>query len=196
MEVSITVASGGNPIFHLLFPRLVNPDTTTHHVLTATREFLDQAERAAAYAVPTNVEEGIAVHTIMVRSLRQLIAATRWEAAEIGNYGELLTVIGNYEDRMAALETQLANQRRTSDRLALLAVGESPPKTESIPDPIPFGGTRTAHRPFLNQLRNKIQGNPTKFPDAQHDMRYAFGFLKGAAYDGMEPHIQDHGIAF
>ena len=50
-------------------------------------------------------------------------------------------------------------------------------------------------RPFLSQLRNKLQGNATKFPDAQHEMRYAFGFLKGAAYV-TEPHFQDYGIAF
>ena len=109
----ITVASGGNP------------DTTAQHVLTATQEFLDQAQRAAALAAPTTVAEGVTVDTIMVRALGQLTAATRWGVAEIGNYGELLTTVNNYEARVATLETQLANQRRISDRLALLG-GDAP----------------------------------------------------------------------
>jgi len=183
--MEITVASGASP------------DTTTRYVLTASREFLETAERATSIAVPTTVDQGRTSHNLMVAALRELTAASRWEVAEIGNYGELLTIIGNYETRVATLETQLANQRRISDRLSLLGGdGHAGSKPESIPDPIPFDGTRTALRPFLNQLRNKIQGNATKFPDAQHEMRYAFGFLKGAAYDVMEPHMQDHGMAF
>ena len=65
-----------------------------------------------------------------------------------------------------------------------------------IPDPDDFDGTRANLRPFLTKLRLKIAGNATRFPNVQHQLRYAFGFLKGDAYATIEPHLVNDRLNF
>jgi len=103
-----------------------------------------------------------------------------------------------YAARVTRLEGDLTRERAISARLATLeGPGHAPePKPEDIPDPDDFDGTRANLRPFLMKLRLKIAGNATRFPNVQHQLRYAFGFLKGDAYATIEPHLVNDRLNF
>ena len=96
---------------------------------------------------------------------------------------DLTDNISAYVTRIERLEADLTRERAISARLATL----KGPKPEDIPAPDSFDGNRANLRPFVTKLRMKIAGNATKFPDIQHQLRYAFGFLKGDAYATIEP---------
>ena len=56
-----------------------------------------------------------------------------------------------------------------------------PTKSERLPDPEKFTGKRNELRPFLAQLRNKLEGNSDKYPSDQERLRYALSRLSGDA---------------
>jgi len=122
--------------------------------------------------------------------------ATAWDASE-STYEDLVAEITAYQARTIELERQLTEQRMISARLAQLeGSGNAHTKPADIPDPDTFDGTREKLRPFITKLRLKIAGNTNKFPDIQHQLRYAFSFLRGPAYDTMEPHLFENRINF
>jgi hypothetical protein len=115
-----------------------------------------------------------------------------------GTYEDLVGDNAAYAARVTRLEDDLTRERAISARLATL---EGPghghePKPEDIPDPDNFDGTRANLRPFLTKLRLKIAGNAARFPNVQHQLRYAFGFLKGDAYAAIEPHLANDRLNF
>jgi hypothetical protein len=123
-------------------------------------------------------------------------SATAWDASE-ATYEDLVSEVTAYQARTAELERQLTEQRMISTRLAELGgSGNTHTKPADIPDPDTFDGTREKLRPFITKLRLKIAGNTNKFPDVQHQLRYAFSFLRGPAYDTMEPHLLENKINF
>ena len=54
-------------------------------------------------------------------------------------------------------------------------------KSERLPDPEKFTGKRNELRPFLAQLRNKLEGNSDRYPSDQERLRYALSRLSGDA---------------
>ena len=56
-----------------------------------------------------------------------------------------------------------------------------PTKSERLPDPEKFTGKRNELRPFLAQLRNKLEGNSDRYPSDQERLRYALSRLSGDA---------------
>jgi hypothetical protein len=123
-------------------------------------------------------------------------SATAWDASE-ATYEDLVSEVTAYQARTTELERQLTEQRMISTRLAELGgSGNAHTKPADIPDPDTFDGTREKLRPFITKLRLKIAGNTNKFPDVQHQLRYAFSFLRGPAYDTMEPHLLENKINF
>ena len=85
-----------------------------------------------------------------------------------------------YIDRIERLDADLTCECAISARLATRC------KLEDIPASVTFDGTRANLRPF----------NASKFPDIQHQLRYAFGFLKGDAYATIEPHLANDRLNF
>src|SRR5438046_9323547 len=66
----------------------------------------------------------------------------------------------------------------TSSTLSTLPqVPSAPPaqpiKSERLPDPEKFTGKRNELRPFLAQLKNKLEGNADRYPSDQERLRYA-----------------------
>jgi retrotransposon gag protein len=56
-----------------------------------------------------------------------------------------------------------------------------PSKSERLPDPEKFTGKRNELRPFLAQLRNKLEGNADRYPSDRERLRYALSRLAGDA---------------
>src|SRR5271156_252152 len=56
-----------------------------------------------------------------------------------------------------------------------------PTKSERLPDPEKFTGKRNELRPFLAQLRNKLEGNADRYPSDRERLRYALSRLAGDA---------------
>ena len=54
-------------------------------------------------------------------------------------------------------------------------------RAEKIADPKEFDGTREKLKVFKDQLILKTSGNPARFPNTQHKLRYAYQFLTGKA---------------
>ena len=92
--------------------------------------------------------------------------------------------------RMDDVEEQLAAARRVSDRLATL---EGPPRsrTEKVPDPPTFDGSREKLEGFVAQLRIKLFTDPTRFPTPALRMGYTFNRLEGRAQAQILPFVQD-----
>src|SRR6266699_1001545 len=69
---------------------------------------------------------------------------------------------------------------------------KSPPRkrAEKIADPDRFDGTREKLKVFKDQLILKTSGNPMRFPNIQHKLRYAYQFLTGKAQRTMRIHIR------
>ena len=69
----------------------------------------------------------------------------------------------------------------TATRLTTLeGPGQARVNPADIPDPDTFDRKRGDLRGFA---RLKVEGNADEFPDDQNQLRYAFGFLTGAAYN-------------
>jgi hypothetical protein len=60
-------------------------------------------------------------------------------------------------------------------------------KSERLPDPEKFTGKRNELRPFLAQLRNKLEGNADRYPSERDRLRYALSRLAGDAAITVEP---------
>jgi len=88
------------------------------------------------------------------------------------------------------VEEQLAAARWVSDRLATL---EGPPRsrTERVPDPPTFDGSREKLEGFVAQLRIKLFSDPTRFPTPALRMGYTFNRLEGRAQAQILPFVQN-----
>lgn len=62
-----------------------------------------------------------------------------------------------------------------------------PTKSERLPDPEKFTGKRNELRPFLAQLKNKLEGNADRYPTEQERLRYALSRVAGDAAITIEP---------
>src|SRR6266705_3628015 len=87
------------------------------------------------------------------------------------------------------LQQRLADAELIMNRLAHTS---EPPRdrAEKIADPDRFDGTREKLKPFKDQLILKTSGNPMRFPNVQHKLRYAYQFLTGKAQRTMRIHIR------
>ena len=61
-------------------------------------------------------------------------------------------------------------------------------QAEKIADPKEFNGTREKLKAFKDQLILKTSGNPARFPNTQHKLRYANQFLRGKSQRTMRVH--------
>ena len=163
------------------------------HILV-TEAFLEEARKA--HGQQLTEENRISWAENAHIALGWIASCTAWDAADM-NYQDLVVENKAYQARTSELEHQLTEQRLISPRLAQVS---SPLTTNvkpaDIPDPDTFDGTRDNLRPFITKLRLKIAGNTAKFPDVQHQLRYAFSFLRGAAYNTMEPHLHNNEVGF
>ena len=66
---------------------------------------------------------------------------------------------------------------------------------EKIADPKEFDGTWEKLKAFKDQLIVKTSGNPARFPNTQHKLRYAYQFLTGKAQRTMRVHLQRTTVA-
>lgn len=170
-------------------------ESPLRHILVS-QEFLDEARQAAAQQL-TDDNRVLWSDNAHI-ALGCIAGCTTWDASET-NYEDLIQEVEAYQIRTAELERLLTEQRLISSRLAQLQGPTSvniSTKPADIPDPDTFDGTRDSLRPFITKLRLKIAGNSAKFPDVQHQLRYAFSFLRGAAYNTMEPHLHDNEVRF
>src|SRR6266699_1106960 len=79
------------------------------------------------------------------------------------------------------------------NRLARSSEPSKPPprdRAEKIADPDRFDGTREKLKAFKDQLILKTSGNPTRCPNVQQKVRYAYQFLNGKAQRTMRIHIR------
>ena len=82
-----------------------------------------------------------------------------------------------YSQCAAALEVDLTREKANLDHFRTFTTITSRPRIESIPDPEMFDGRKEKLRSFIAHLRLKVQGDQHKFPDTQHQLRYASGGL-------------------
>ena len=112
------------------------------------------------------------------RSTQELVSRYRRERDEHMN-GE------------SRLQQKLADAEIIMKRLASSPAESSPrDRAEKIADPDKFDGTREKLKAFKDQLLLKTSGNPARFPNVQHKLRYAFQFLTGKAQRTMRIHLK------
>ena len=94
----------------------------------------------------------------------------------------------------ANLQQRLRDAELIANRLARLEApaGEcgDPTRPEKIADPDKYNGTREKLKTFKSQLLLKTSGNPRRFPNVQHKLRYAFLFLTGKVERTMRIHLR------
>jgi hypothetical protein len=93
-----------------------------------------------------------------------------------------------------SLRTQLANALSLAARAAPPAPHQPEERGQKFPDSPDFSGSdRTQLRGWIAQLRMVIRHTPSRFPDEQAKMRYAFNRLSGLALKQILPHVRDNG---
>jgi hypothetical protein len=93
----------------------------------------------------------------------------------------------------ARLQQKLADAELVMKRLATTPSSSEPSsrdRAEKIADPDKFDGTREKLKAFKDQLLLKTSGNPARFPNVQHKLRYAYQFLTGKAQRTMRIHLK------
>jgi hypothetical protein len=92
------------------------------------------------------------------------------------------------------LRTQFANALSLAARVAPPAPQPEGDRGQKFPDSPHFSGSdRTQMRGWIAQLRMVIRHTPSRFPDEQAKMRYAFNRLSGLALKQVLPHVGDNG---
>jgi hypothetical protein len=92
------------------------------------------------------------------------------------------------------LRTQLANALSLAARAAPPATQQLEDRGQKFPDSPDFSGSDRAQlRGWIAQLRMVIRHTPSRFPDEQAKMRYAFNRLSGIALKQILPHVRDNG---
>jgi len=92
------------------------------------------------------------------------------------------------------LRMQLANALSLAARVAPPAPHQPEDRGQKFPDSPDFSGSdRTQLRGWIAQLRMVIRHTPSRFPDEQAKMRYAFNRLSGIALKQILPHVRDNG---
>jgi len=93
-----------------------------------------------------------------------------------------------------SLRTQLANALSLVARVAPPAPPQPEDRGQKFPDSPDFSGSdRTQLRGWIAQLRMVVRHTPSRFPDEQAKMRYAFNRLSGIALKQILPHVRDNG---
>jgi len=93
-----------------------------------------------------------------------------------------------------SLRMQLANALSLAARAAPPVPHQPEERGQKFPDSLDFSGSdRTQLRGWIAQLRMVIRHTPSKFPDEQAKMRYAFNRLSGLALKQILPHVRDNG---
>jgi hypothetical protein len=92
------------------------------------------------------------------------------------------------------LRTLLANVLSLAVRAAPPAPQQQEDRGQKFPDSPDFSvSDRTQLRGWIAQLRMVIRHTPSRFPDKQAKMRYAFNRLSGLALKQILPHLRDNG---
>jgi len=92
------------------------------------------------------------------------------------------------------LRAQLANALSLAARVAPPAPHQPEDRGQKFPDSPDFSGSdRTQLRGWVAQLRMDLRHTPSRFPDEQAKMRYAFNRLSGLALKQVLPHVRDNG---
>ena len=104
----------------------------------------------------------------------------------------------NLQSNAISLRTNLDRANLTIDRLQGTHSGPTGHNTlpsvtrqQNIPDPEKFSGDRKELKPFLSQVRLKLQGNDAMFPTLSLRLAYIASLVKGPAYAHIEDHISD-----
>jgi len=170
-----------------------NDESALRHILV-TQNFINEARRLGRVEINDNNCHDIANNART--TFATLADCTQWDASE-GNLGDLKNTIAAQEAAIQELQQQLTDARTIATRLAALeGPGQARIKPADIPDPDTFDGKRDDLRIFITMLRLKVEGNADRFPNIQHQLRYAFSFLRGAAYNTLEPYVRNNEIDF
>jgi hypothetical protein len=101
---------------------------------------------------------------------------------------------GEASEESRNLRTQLANALSLAARAAPPAPQQPEDRGQKFPDSPDFSGAdRTQLRGWIAQLRMVIRHTPSRFPDEQAKMRYAFNRLSAVALKQVLPHVRDNG---
>ena len=110
---------------------------------------------------------------------------------------QLRSAVSAQDERLetlrAELHTPLPSTINTSnpELPASLPAPPLPPtqltKSERLPDPEKFTGKRNELRPFLAQLKNKLEGNADRYPSERERLRYGLSRVAGDAALTVKP---------
>jgi hypothetical protein len=93
-----------------------------------------------------------------------------------------------------SLRTQLVNALSLATRAAPPAPWQQEDRGQKFPDSPDFSESdRTQLRGWIAQLRMFIRHTPSRFPDEQAKMRYAFNRLSGLDLKQILPHVREDG---
>lgn len=87
-----------------------------------------------------------------------------------------------------------AEQTAEENRRIAMTVTNAPRASRKLPDAPKYSGKPEELRPFLAQLRLKLNGEPDHFATVQQQLGYAINRLEGSALDQLMPHIHDDRI--
>jgi hypothetical protein len=106
--------------------------------------------------------------------------------------------ITGLEAEVTSLRTQLAiaQQAPPPHRQSENPPASTTQRSEKIPDPDKFDGTRTKTPDFLTQIRLKLRGNRDRFLDEQGMMMYVVSRLEGAALRQIATFVTEERVNF
>ena len=183
--------------------RLGDEDTSERHFILVSQAAQDQINTLRRLAITDNQADLHAQVVALHQILNRIEDVTTYRPAALEEAHTRAVAQERdaaLEERDQALEGEAHLQQRLRDaelianRLARLEppAGErgDPTRPEKIADPDKYDGTREKLKTFKSQLLLKTSGNPRRFPNVQHKLRYAFQFLTGKAERTMRIHLR------
>jgi hypothetical protein len=154
------------------------------NAITLAHQILSTPTLGPPIPVPT------AASSAEIADLKAKITSLKNQIKKLNTDGQLV------EKERNEVRTELAREREINDLLRSSSQSRhsAAPKTEPIPDPPLFDGSREALRPFIAGLRMKIIGNSSRFPTDQHSLMYSFGRTTGLAQGILLPYVRNDKI--
>src|SRR6266705_2286504 len=155
-------------------------DLTTLHAHTQQlRNYLPSPTALTTWVLDALVDARLAKDSPRLRSERD---DARKEC------DEYMAAEGRLQQKLADAEVVINRLARTPGPGSTSTHGQE--RAEKIADPKEFDGTRERLKAFKDQLILKTSGNPARFPNTQHKLRYAYQFLTGKAQRTMRVHLR------
>jgi hypothetical protein len=183
--------------------RLGDEDTSNMHYILISQAAQDQINTLRRLPVTENQEDlhaqVVALHQILnrINSVTTYTPEALQEAHTrvlVRERDEAREERDHAQEGEAHLQQRLHDAEMIANRLARMEApaGDAGDRNrpEKIADPDKYDGTRDKLKTFKSQLLLKTSGNPRRFPNVQHKLRYAFQFLTGKAERTMRIHLR------